>query len=278
MEYRGRTNEFFEVAESLNSISCKLEERTHPAIALLWFKSDGNELIIDGKPYTFNNNEIICLTEFHQVEVIKSGKLRSLRWNKEFYCILNHDSEVGCKGILFYGALKLPVISLCGEDLETLEIVWQMLLKEMVSNDNLQEEMLRMMLKRMLILCARIYKNQEDFTKLSPSNVDIVREYNFLVEVHFKEKHTVNEYAELLHKSPKTLANLFKKLGDKTPLQYIKDRKMLEARRLLKYTKKTVSETGYELGFSDVQSFSRFFKKEEGISPSHFITLAVKEK
>ena len=99
---------------------------------------------------------------------------------------------------------------------------------------------------------------------------DIVRQFNYLVEKHFKEKHTVSEYADLLNKSPKTLSNLFGKFHDKSPLKLIQDRIMLEARRLLRYTEKPVSEIGYDLGFNDIQSFSRFFKKNEGNSPSDF--------
>ena len=55
-----------------------------------------------------------------------------------------------------------------------------------------------------------------------------------------------------------------------TPLQFIQNRIMLEARRLLTYSEKAVSEIGYELGFSDIQVFSRFFKKNEGCSPQKF--------
>ena len=91
-----------------------------------------------------------------------------------------------------------------------------------------------------------------------------------MVEQHFKTKHTVSEYASLLHKSPKTLANLFSKLASKTPLQYIHERKLLEARRLLAHTDKSIQEIAYEIGFEDLQTFSRFFKKNESLSPIHY--------
>lgn len=78
------------------------------------------------------------------------------------------------------------------------------------------------------------------------------------------------DYANLLNKSPKTLSNLFKKYGNKSPLQIIQDKKVLEARRLLYYTDKSVKEIAYEIGFEDIQTFSRFFKKIEGVSPSNF--------
>lgn len=101
---------------------------------------------------------------------------------------------------------------------------------------------------------------------------DIIRAFNFLVETHFREKHSVVDYADMLYKAPKTLSNLFKKLGNKTPLQFIHDRILLESHRLLMYSDKSISEIGYELGFNDVQTFSRFFKKKEGISPQDYRT------
>ena len=113
---------------------------------------------------------------------------------------------------------------------------------------------------------------------MEKKEADIVREFNFLVEAHFRSKHTVAEYSALLHKSPKTISNLFSKTGLKTPLQYIQDRIMLEARRLLTYSPLQIQEIAYELGYQDVQSFSRFFKTHEGISPSEYKEKAVKEK
>jgi len=97
-----------------------------------------------------------------------------------------------------------------------------------------------------------------------------VREYNFLVETHFRTKHSVEEYASLLNKSPKTLSNLFGKIHNQTPLQMIQGRIMLEAKRLLKYSDKNISEIADEIGFLDLQSFSRFFKKHQSLSPSDF--------
>jgi AraC-like DNA-binding protein len=80
----------------------------------------------------------------------------------------------------------------------------------------------------------------------------------------------VADYAEMLNKSPKTLSNLFKKYNEKSPLQIIQNRIILEARRLLRYSDKSIKEIAYVIGYEDIQSFSRFFKKMEGVSPSEF--------
>jgi len=238
MRYTGRNDEFFEVSyPNIKNHESLVHFKTHE-LAIVWFLEDGNQLIIDGTTYFFKKNDIVCLTAFNRITVEKLKVARLLKWDKHFYCVITNDSEVGCKGILFYGATKLPVIHPSEKEIETLTTVWKVLEQEMSSYDNLQEEMLQMILKRIVILCTRIYKSQSDYKKVDHKNMDIIREYNFLVERHFKEKHTLSEYAELLFKAPKTLSNLFKKLGNKTPLKFIQDRKMLEAKRLLSHSEK----------------------------------------
>jgi hypothetical protein len=73
---------------------------------------------------------------------------------------------------------------------------------EMESKDDLQNDMLLMMLKRLLILNPHIQRaNRVDHIWQKVSWC--VREYNYLVESNFKTKHQVADYAEMLNKSPK---------------------------------------------------------------------------
>ena len=269
MKFLGHTDEYLQL-ETIDKNSCHiLKEKIESSLSVLWFQSDGNELIIDGKEYRFLKNQIIFLTEFHQVDIKHIDTIRFLRFNRSFYCILDHDEEVGCKGALFFGASQLPVIQIPKASLEQFQTLWNMFDIEMNSNDHLQIDMLQMMLKRYLILCTRLFKEQEDYPEAN-KEANIIREFNFLVEQHFKTKHTVAEYAELLYKSPKTLSNIFLKMGSKTPLQYIQERKLLEAKRRLRYSNMQIQEIAYEIGYEDIQAFSRFFKKKVGISPSKF--------
>ncbi len=270
MKYIGNTDEYFEIINLDNSNTEAIDNPIEGQLSVIWFLEDNNELIIDSQTYTFKKNQLICLTGFHKVKINHLAKANVLRFNSPFYCIINHDSEVGCKGILFLGSKGLPLLSPSEDDLKSLDSLTKMVFLEMQSKDGLQQEMLQMLLKRFLILCTRIYKANEKLDILPKVESDLVREFNFLVEEHFKTKHSVTEYASMLNKSPKTLSNLFGKLHDKSPLRLIQDRIMLEARRLLRYTEKPISEIGYEIGFQDIQSFSRFFKKNEGASPSDY--------
>jgi len=132
---------------------------------------------------------------------------------------------------------------------------------EFKDNDNLQGEMLRMLLKRLIVIITRAAK-KELLPEATPvPEYDLSRQFSLLVEQHFREKHQVADYAALLFKSPKTLSNVFRKLGGKTPLQFIHERIVLEGRRLLLYTDKSVAEIADELGFLESGHFSRLFKR-----------------
>lgn len=270
MKFLGQNDEYIELLTITKENCHVLKKSRESELTLLWFKSDGNRFKIDTVEYTFNTNDIVSLTEFHRIEVLEIKEVQLLRWARSFYCIVTNDSEVSCKGILFFGASNVPVIQPSTDDLKVLDAVFDVFRMEMGSSDNLQMEMLQMLLKRIIILCTRIYKSQMNLVEINDQNSSILREYNFLVEKHFREKHTVKEYADLLFKSPKTLSNVFKKMGTTTPLQFIHNRIMIEAKRLLTYSDQTISDITYELGFSDIHVFSRFFKKNEGVSPQNF--------
>ncbi len=270
MIFKGKSGEYLKL-EDINSTNCNaLKERIESGLTLAWFLDDESIFEIDGRSFTFKKNQVITLTEFHGLKMKSTGEIKMIRFNRPFFCILDHDSEVSCKGLLFFGASNLPIIQLPENDIRKFEMLWSVFEMEMESSDELQLEMLQMLLKRLLILLTRLYKMQDDFSKADHSQMEQVREFNYLIEQHFKTKHSVAEYAELMFKSPKTLSNLFSKLGAKTPLQYIQERIMLEARRLLTYTDKSIKEVAYEIGYDDIPTFSRFFKKKEGLSPSDF--------
>ena len=269
MRFKGNTDEFLEL-RTLDRSECYIFNKPESgSLTVLWFLEDNNTFIVDDRTYCFNKNQIVFFTEFHQITVVEKHKTQFLRFNRSFYCIIDHDDEISCKGLLFFGASQLPIITIPKSETDHFNTLWKMFTIEMKLVDNLQIGMLQMMLKRYLIICTRLYKAQALSNPPEKEN-NLIREFNFLVEQHFKTKHSVAEYAELLNKSPKTISNTFAKLHSKSPLQYIKERRLLEARRLLTYSDKQIQEIAYEIGFEDIQAFSRFFKKQQGISPSEF--------
>ncbi|WP_306643953.1 AraC family transcriptional regulator [Sanyastnella coralliicola] len=241
-------------------------------ISILWNRGNETaEFEIDGVKREVRPGQIMSLTYFHKVKALNTiDELVLFSFNREFYCIYDHDHEVSCNGIIFFGAQELPIVDLDEVTANKLELLLQVFIDEFETPDGVQGEMLVMLLKRLIILCTRVARKQIKTAVIEEEKIDLIREFNFLVDMKFREKKTVAEYAEALFKSPKTLSNIFRKNGLPSPLHVIHERIVLEAKRLLTYTDKNVTQIAYELGYDDPVGFSRTFKKVTGVSPQQF--------
>jgi len=103
-------------------------------------------------------------------------------------------------------------------------------------------------------------------------DVNQKRVYAFfmLLENHYQEVRNIEFYAEQLGISPKRLNQILKENLDKTGMQLIHDRVILEAKRNIIHSERTIKEIAYHLNFSDRPYFSRFFKKQTGQTPEEF--------
>lgn len=238
---------------------------------ILWCKENNVTIEVDGYEIKMVKDQVIFCTPLNVLSVkLDNEGLISFVFNKEFFCIQTHDEQVSCNGLLFFGSAQPQIVKLYEREKKQFLSILTSFKEDFEIKDQLQGEMLRSLLKRILIISTRMVKNNLLQPEISNAQMDILRQYNILVEKHFREKHQVKDYADLLFKSPKTLSNLFHKYGGKSPLLIITERLMLEAKRLLLYSDKSTEEIAYDLGYKDAGHFSKVFKKHIGLSPSRF--------
>lgn len=273
MDYIGKLDEYFLTASIKSTDVYRLKQFSGDCLRIFWNDKEDTILIVDGVEYVLAQNQILFLTDMHDIGISKINEINLIKFNRAFYDSDYYNNEIGCNGVLFYAHANIPIIILEKESLAKFKLLWTVLKSEMESKDSLQGQMLLMLLKRFLILSTRIYKEQNKNIVLPTKTLDTIREYNFLVEINFKTKHTVAEYALLMNKPAKSLANLFARHTQTTPLKTIQDRVHVEAKRQLIFTQKIIKEIAFELGFNDMQSFSRFFKNKQGVYPKEFRNL-----
>lgn len=231
------------------------------------------KMLVDQQQVSLEPNHLLCCTYLQKIEILKGQahpEVLLLAFNRGFYCIHTYDSEVSCNGLLFFGSNYSPVVELDEAESGRLRTLASVIQEEFDTKDQNQEEMLRLLLKRFIIRVTRLARKQLVKKKLPEKELELIRHFNVLVEEHFKEFRQVGDYAAMMHRSPKTISNLFAQQGDKSPLEIIHNRLVLEAKRLLLYTDKSSKEIGWELGFEDPSQFNRFFKKQTGRPPREF--------
>ncbi|MCX6267531.1 MAG: helix-turn-helix transcriptional regulator [Bacteroidetes bacterium] len=103
-------------------------------------------------------------------------------------------------------------------------------------------------------------------------NSQLITFNNFLqiLEYNYKRPAGVEFYAEKLNMSARNLNLISQSVFGKSITEIIETRKLIEARKLLLSSEKSVSEIGYELGYNEKSYFSRVFHKKTGTTPTTF--------
>lgn len=245
-----------------------------PINTFIYNKGETQEVVIDEIAYTMPARCILPLVSNQHFVFKRPETLTAWQFNREFYCIVDHDAEVGCVGFLFYGIRHPMFITLNEDESEEMNNLEKVFSNELLLKDNFQGEMLRTLLKRVIIKTTRIAKLQcESYQQFPDEKMDVVRKFALLLEGNFRQEHKVKFYAAALNKSSKTLSNVFALLKQPAPSVLIRNRIILEAKRYLHYTEKSAKEISYELGFESPAHFSRFFKMYSGTNISAFKSL-----
>lgn len=132
-------------------------------------------------------------------------------------------------------------------------------------------DILKSLLRIFLVKIQR-HGHQEHVVHLDsmkPSHQLFVQ-FRRLVEEEYTHLHTVQEYADRLNVAVRTLNKCVNECSHKSPLAFINDRIILEAKRMVRYSNMLIKEIAYELGYDDPSYFVKLFKRYTGHLPSDF--------
>lgn len=116
-------------------------------MTFIWNKGPSMKIEVDRNVYHLQQNQIIFLTEFHKIDSPEFESVRMVRFNQPFYCTVSHDNEVESKGMLFFGASDVPIITVDENLIRDFELSWEIFCTEMNKNDILKQDMLQSLLK-----------------------------------------------------------------------------------------------------------------------------------
>ncbi|MCF6404992.1 AraC family transcriptional regulator [Chitinophaga filiformis] len=195
--------------------------------------------------------------------------LTMLQFHSDFYCIEYHKAQVACNGLLFNNIYITPSVNL--DERETAS--FKNLLAELTAEfdtSGCDEIVMRGYLQLLLAKSSSI-KLKSVANKQDPREKDEqMEEFRELLEQHYLTLHKPSDYAEMLAMSPNNFTKRCTRYFKKSPSAMIQERLILEAKKQLHLTRRSIKEIAYALQFSDEFYFSRFFKKFTKVSPQTF--------
>ena len=227
--------------------------------------------LVDGTPYEYNGNTLLFLSPFQYFQWTEASIMEAmlLQFHGDFYCIEYHKKEVACNGLLFNALFLQPHIAVQEAVFDEIALLFGRIEEELASTDKYSEAVLRSYLQLILALSSKA-KSLQIADVPSPLNHNLLTDFQQLVETHFITQRDLPFYAEALHLSVDSFSKKIKRQLGKTPLQLLQERLILEAKKQLHLTYKSIKEVAYYLNFDDPFYFSRFFKKHVGVSPKEF--------
>lgn len=161
---------------------------------------------------------------------------------------------------------KIPGMVLSPKIGERINSLAEMINEIMQSNIPNKEVATSSLLKSLLIYCDSKC-NLHITTKSNNYYLNIVSRFKHLVSKNLGTSHRVSDYAELMHISPKYLNKIVKEVMGVTAKSVISEQLLIRSTRELKFTNSSVKVIASQLGFSEPEHFSNFFKKNVGCTP-----------
>lgn len=230
---------------------------------------------VDLSDYAFQENTLFAFYPYQPFMLLSKGALRgiAIQFHHDFFCIYRNHKEIAHNGVLFNNVYEQPFVHVSESCRATLFNLIQGMADELKTDSFRKDEALVSYLKLFLVMATRLKLEQQTLQDADDSNSKqqfVIQNLKNAIEDNFRLKHSASDYADLLNLTPVSLARITKNHFNKTPSDLIAERIIIEAKRELYLTDKTIKEIAYELGYEDEYYFSRVFKSKTDISPQFY--------
>jgi AraC-like DNA-binding protein/mannose-6-phosphate isomerase-like protein (cupin superfamily) len=261
-----------EIFDTNRHFSVKYPHR-HDFFEVLFLMRGTGFHVIDGNKYEIQPPCVFFMSpgQAHKIDFSSDIEGFIYIFTSDFY-LINQTNRNRLLEFPFFFTLRRdnpPLILNNPADVRFLEILFQKAIAETGNSDGVSVDLLRSVLDLILTSCSVLYQTDEPMVAGTKGHV-VVKKFFQLLEENYQNNLTVNEYAGLLAITPNHLTQTLIALTGKTSNQIIKAKQILEIKRLLVHTNLPISEIAHQLNFADQSYFTKFFKRETGLSPLQY--------
>lgn len=242
----------------------------HTFYEILWTEKGISKQTIDYKEYEVLPNSLFFISpnQVHQFEEWKPLKGGTILFTEDFF-LLNHNNKDKLFELSYLDNFYAnPCIQLNETNFAEIKQTIDLIINEEKRPDKSQtitQSLLHILLSQVQ-RCIDI----ETEKPVSKKYLILFKQFKNFLEKHYSENKTTAFFAEQLHITSHHLNLIIKDVTGKTASEVIRARSILEAKRLLTFTDKTVSEIAFELNYTDSSYFAKTFKAETNLSPLAF--------
>ncbi len=208
---------------------------------------DGKELIIENGEMLFMPRDSYTISDY-----LRDGR------DMEVY-LLFFDHDIALKFLASQKKKSISHSTICKLHATQNIILFLENILHMRFDSPHDKQLLELKLLEFLYLISQ--ENRDDFiaTLQTSESHKQKRDIVSIMNAHFDKNLSVSDFASLSGRSLSTFNRVFKKRFDKTPKQWLIEKKMTKAQELLSCGR-TVTEVAFEVGYSNVSHFIKAYK------------------
>jgi AraC family transcriptional regulator, transcriptional activator of pobA len=243
----------------------------HMFYVIFWIMDGSGIHNIDFEPWSIVPNTLYFVTpgqvNFWSIEEQISGYV--ILFTSDF--VATHILEqITLQSFDFYHhTAKQPLVHINEENAHIFNEICEKMLSEYASIDYGRFTILQSLLAILLIHAQRHHTKTTQPIAVSAGK-QLISQYLQLVDEHFYNIQNIQEYAQILGITAGHLSDIAREQLGITPIQLLNKRITLESKRYLAHSELTIAQIGQQLHFDNPSYFTRFFKRETGVTPSNF--------
>lgn len=264
----------FEVYDVKKYLIKNLEKATkphrHSFYQLIWFKNKGRHFVdYEVIEHPCNTLFFLKANQIHNFCTEASNEGNLIHFD-EFYLEEWHPGLMKRFSISIFNEIGRSYVYMSNSAAERIGLVISLIKDELKTQDYFYKEQVFHNFLGILFLVER-YNKKQSFTGPEPEkDYYLAVAFHDLIHQNVKEFIGVDEFASKLSINSKKLSAISKKYFLTTPGDLIKQRKIMEAKRMLANQQVTVQKIAFSLGFEQPTYFTKYFKKATGLTPKEF--------
>lgn len=243
----------------------------HDFFHIVWIERGSGHHIIDSVKYEVRPGAIYFMApgQVHDFDLSPDTEGYTINFSSEFFALQLQNKNLLSQIPVYDHDKRIQALYTEGQDAEDIRATVEAIRAEYENEQFRAQDMIRSYLFILLVKASRL---GVPAASLDASNRSLLlfRRFQALLEEHFATVQDPAEYARMLRTTERALNDAARRGGGATTAQMIRERVILEAKRLLAHSGAQVAQVGAQLGFDDPAYFSRCFKKHTGRTPVEF--------